>query len=74
MNVLSRVKYIRHEKDEYDKEHIGVWYPPYGTLGTVKKIDNVKEICEVQWDSGIKDTKQAYWCWINDCEVLEESL
>lgn len=73
MKVGDSVKYIKKEEDEPDKEHLFVWYPPYGTVGVVKQINEEKRICEVLWEDGVKNSPNSYWCYISDCEVIKNS-
>ena len=73
MKVGDGVKYIKKEEDEPDKEHLFVWYPPYGTVGVVKQINEEKRICEVLWEDGVKNSPNSYWCYISDCEVIKNS-
>jgi hypothetical protein len=63
IEVGSRVKYIKVDT-EYDKAT--GWYPPIGTLGTVKFIDGSGY--QVKWDEGtIEDG--TWWC---NSDAVEE--
>lgn len=69
MKVGTRVRYIREENALYKASG---FYPPIGTLGTVKDTDVCKKGEEqifVAWDSGtIGDG--VWWCYESDVEVV----
>jgi hypothetical protein len=60
ITIGSRVRYI-HEDTEDDKKT--GYYPPIGTLGTVKMVE--EHTFEVQWDSGVKGCG-PWWCHHTD--------
>ena len=58
----SRVRYIK--VDTKDDKATG-YYPPVGTLGTVKYVDGFG--CQVKWDEGTNDDG-IWWCELVDVE------
>ena len=71
MKVGTRVRYIC--EDIWEEEYAG-FYPPIGTLGTVKRIESIHGDWEgnifVQWDSGTKGDGK-WWCGSDEVEVVE---
>ena len=66
IKVGSRVKYIK--VDTEDDKATG-YYPPIGTLGTVKMVDDFK--CQVKWDKGTSGDN-TWWCDLVDVEKAED--
>ena len=61
IEVGSTVRYIK--EDTEDDKSTG-YYPPIGTLGTVKIVDDGG--CQVKWHKGTKNG--AWWCDLDDVE------
>ena len=71
MKVGTRVRFINEVDVTYKSSG---FYPPVGTLGTVKDIDarrKGKEQIFVAWDSGTIG-EGVWWCYESDVEVVEE--
>lgn len=62
IKVGSRVRYIR-EDGEFDKAT--GFYPPIGTLGTVKTVSG--DSCQVKWDEGTYG-EGIWWCKLTAVE------
>ena len=66
IKVGSRVKYVGVNTEE---DQATGYYPPIGTLGTVKMADMAG--CLVKWDKGtIYDN--TWWCDLVDVEEAED--
>ena len=63
IKVGSRVKYVRVDTDE---DKATGYYPPVGTLGTVKFADEFGY--QVKWDEGTKPG--AWYCDLGDIEEI----
>lgn len=66
IKVGSRVKYVKVNTE--DDKPTG-YYPPIGTLGTVKMFDNVGYL--VKWDEGTNGDN-TWWCDLVDVEEAED--
>lgn len=64
----TRVRYISKDAD-------GMYYPPYGTLGTCTGgcdlAPDGKQLIRVKWDEGTKDNGM-WWCYDTDVELVKE--
>lgn len=72
MKVGTRVRFVGDET--YTTYKSSGFYPPIGTLGTVKDTDvgrKGKEQIFVAWDSGTIGNG-IWWCYESDVEVVDE--
>ena len=67
ITIGSRVKYIKVNTEE---DIATGYYPPIGTLGTVKIVDDVD--CLVKWDKGT-DGDNTWWCDLVDVEKAQDT-
>ena len=65
MKVDTRVRYIRIDNEEVKSSG---YYPPSGTLGTVKAV--YEEEILVKWDAGTIDNGEWY-CELTDVEIVD---
>lgn len=73
LKVGDRARYIC--EDAEDDKRWG-FYPPKGTMGTIRTISNPypdgKVCIEVTWDEGVRGIDKTWWCLTTDVEKVEE--
>lgn len=66
ITVGSTVRYIKEDTEVIKATG---WYPPVGTLGTVKKVGETDKTYWVKWDEGTSGDS-IWWCDFPDVEEV----